>query len=76
MKWLLAIVVFVAAFSCLPDSPIVDFVHRHVPISGDGEAAMDDFALKVLAIKAAIAFAFSLAIVQAARRIMRPARGR
>lgn len=38
----------------IPDAWIADFVKNHIPISGDGEEAMDSFEMYVIVIKTAL----------------------
>lgn len=51
MKILLFIALFWMGIHFIPDSWIANFVMDHIPISGDGEEAMDSFEMHVILIK-------------------------
>lgn len=52
MKILFVLMIALAGSFFLPDGQLTDFVINHVPIPGDGEEGMDNFAMTVLLIKA------------------------
>jgi len=60
MKIVVLFVIFVAAMVFIPDSWISGFVEHNVHISGDGEEAMDNFDLTVIAAKAALSAVIAL----------------
>lgn len=51
MKILLFIVLFWSGIHFIPDAWIAGFVKAHIPISGDGEEAMDSFDMHIIVIK-------------------------
>ncbi|QMR42786.1 hypothetical protein [Klebsiella aerogenes] len=51
MKILLFIVLFWSGIHFIPDSWVASFVKAHIPISGDGEEAMDSFEMHIIVIK-------------------------
>lgn len=51
MKVLLFIVLFWVGIHFIPDAWVAGFVKAHIPISGDGEAAMDSFEMHIIVIK-------------------------
>ncbi|WP_191939187.1 hypothetical protein IFU37_006000 [Pantoea agglomerans] len=51
MKILLFIVLFWSGIHFIPDAWVASFVKAHIPISGDGEEAMDSFEMHVIVIK-------------------------
>jgi hypothetical protein len=52
MKIIIFITLIVIGMLFLPDAFISKFVKRFIPISGDGEYAMDNFEMTVLLVKA------------------------
>jgi len=54
MKMLLFIAYFLMGIHFIPDSCVAEFVENHIPISGDGEEAMDSFEMHVIVIKTVI----------------------
>ncbi|MGF6101441.1 hypothetical protein [Enterobacter sp. A4] len=51
MKILLFIVLFWSGSHFIPDAWIASFVKAHIPISDDGEEAMDSFEIHIIMIK-------------------------
>lgn len=51
MKILLFIVLFWMGIHFIPDVWIAGFVKANIPISGDGEEAMDSFEMHIIVIK-------------------------
>lgn len=51
MKILLFIVLFWSGIHFIPDVWVASFVKAHMPISGDGEEAMDSFEMHIIVIK-------------------------
>lgn len=51
MKILLFIVLFWSGIHFIPDAWIANFVKAHLPVSGDGEEAMDSFEMHIIVIK-------------------------
>ncbi|WP_312415806.1 hypothetical protein [Pseudescherichia sp.] len=51
MKILLFIVLLWSGIHFIPDVWIASFVKAHIPISGDGEEAMDSFEMHIIVIK-------------------------
>ncbi|HDS9358794.1 TPA: hypothetical protein QH850_001311 [Enterobacter chengduensis] len=51
MKILLFIVLFWSGIHFIPDAWVASFVKAHIPISGDGEEAMDSFEMHIIVIK-------------------------
>lgn len=51
MKILLFIVLFWSGIHFIPDAWVAGFVKAHIPISGDGEEAMDSFEMHIIVIK-------------------------
>lgn len=51
MKILLCIVLFWSGIHFIPDVWVASFVKAHIPISGDGEEAMDSFEMHIIVIK-------------------------
>ncbi|EOY8406722.1 TPA: hypothetical protein QCJ32_002812 [Enterobacter asburiae] len=51
MKILLFIVLFWSEIHFIPDVWVASFVKAHIPISGDGEEAMDSFEMHIIVIK-------------------------
>lgn len=51
MKILLFIVLFWSGIHFIPDVWVASFVKAHIPISGDGEEAMDSFEMHIIVIK-------------------------
>jgi len=45
---------FTTNYHFIPDSCVAEFVQNHIPISGDGEEAMDSFEMHVIVIKTVI----------------------
>lgn len=54
MKILVFLALFFAGIHFIPDAWIADFVKNHIPISGDGEEAMDSFEMTVIVMKTAL----------------------
>ncbi|MGS3447009.1 hypothetical protein ACB376_03140 [Klebsiella electrica] len=54
MKILLFIVLFWSGIHFIPDAWIAGFVKAHIPISGDGEEAMDSFEMHIIVIKTSL----------------------
>ena len=54
MKILLFIVLFWGGIHFIPDAWIAGFVKAHIPISGDGEEAMDSFEMHIIVIKTSL----------------------
>lgn len=51
MKILLFIVLLWSGIHFIPDAWVAGFVKAHIPISGDGEEAMDSFEMHIIVIK-------------------------
>ncbi|HFV9220699.1 hypothetical protein [Enterobacter roggenkampii] len=51
MKILLFVVLFWSGIHFIPDLWVASFVKAHIPISGDGEEAMDSFEMHIIVIK-------------------------
>ncbi|EHW5160901.1 hypothetical protein NOE11_21550 [Escherichia coli] len=52
MKILLVLLLALLGSFFLPDGIFNDFVIHHIPVPGDGEEGMDNFAMTVILIKA------------------------
>lgn len=64
MKIFIFALIFLIVFFLLPDGWIGKLVADHVHISGDGEVAMDNFELTVIAIRAMISAAISALLIR------------
>lgn len=51
MKILLFVVLFWSGIHFIPDLWVASIVKAHIPISGDGEEAMDSFEMHIIVIK-------------------------
>lgn len=51
MKIMLFIALFFSGIHFIPDAWVEEFVKHNIPISGDGEDAMDSFYMHVIVIK-------------------------
>lgn len=54
MKIIIFLIVFVTAMALVPDSLVGGFVEHNIPISADGEEAMNNFEFTVILFKVAL----------------------
>ncbi|MGD8105808.1 hypothetical protein ACQE32_03890 [Pantoea sp. FN0302] len=69
MKILMFFILVIAGIVLIPDSWVSSFVGHYIPINGDGEEAMDDFAFTVLGTKAVMSATIALALMWIYRKV-------
>ncbi|UQY42642.1 hypothetical protein M1E08_08625 [Erwinia sp. PK3-005] len=69
MKILMFFILLIAGIVLILDSWLNGFVGHYMPIHGDGEEAMDDFAFTVLCTKAVLSAAIALALMCIYRKV-------
>ncbi|ARJ43422.1 hypothetical protein B1H58_16175 [Pantoea alhagi] len=63
MKILMFFILVIAGIVLIPDSWVSSFVGHYIPIHGDGEEAMADFAFTVVCTKAVLSAAIALPLM-------------
>lgn len=69
MKILMFFILLIAGIVLIPDSGLNGFVGQYMPIHGDGEKAMDDFAFTVFCTKAVLSAAMALSLMWIYRKV-------